>query len=168
MKITNILIICMLVLSTLTACSQKEDGAQIEAESDSGAKVVFEAPEPIVIPDAMEPSSESDWEAIVHNKNNEVLGILNILNPVAAYLTAGFEQYGDIANEYTLDDWQDTQAQLGRATTLYGDCQKRMEAGEYNKQLFLDLEETWQLLVKVGVVGVRTKQQLDADLAKLG
>jgi hypothetical protein len=42
-----------------------------------------------------------------------------------------------------------------------------MEAGDFDKQLFLDLEETWQLLVKTGVAGVRTKSMVDSELARL-
>ena len=55
----------------------------------------------------------------------------------------------------------------GQATTLYDSCKERMAAGDYDKQLFLDLEEVWQLLVKTGVAGVRTKSMIDSELAKL-
>ena len=42
-----------------------------------------------------------------------------------------------------------------------------MAAGEYDKRLFLDLEQVWQSLVKTGVAGVRTKSMVDSELAKL-
>jgi len=42
-----------------------------------------------------------------------------------------------------------------------------MAAGNTDKQLFLDLEEVWQLLVKTGVAGVRTKSMVDAELKRM-
>ena len=51
------------------------------------------------------------------------------------------------------------------ATTLYEDCKKRRAEGAIDRQLFLDLEEVWQLLVKTGVAGVRTKSMVDSELA---
>ena len=93
--------------------------------------------------------------------------VINIINPVAAYITEGFKQYGDSFSPTLHEEWEDTQAQLGQATTLYGTCNERMAAGEYDEALFLDLEEVWQLLVKTGVAGVRTKSMIDSELAKL-
>lgn len=65
------------------------------------------------------------------------------------------------------EEWVDTQAQLTQALKLYESGKKRIEAGKYDKQLFLDLENAWQILVKTGVAGVRTKTMLDAELKKL-
>ena len=112
-------------------------------------------------------SAEDDWEARAHNKNIEVLQVINIINPVAAYITEGFKQYGDSFSPTLHEEWEDTQVQLTQATTLYDSCKERMAAGEFDKQLFLDLEEVWQLLVKTGVAGVRTKSMIDGELAKL-
>jgi len=130
--------------------------------------VKFEAPEAMAVPERMEPKSETDWEAKVNNKNAEVIEVLNILNPVAAFLTAAFEQFGDNFGEVTHEEWADTQAQLTKALTLYGKSKESMEKEKFSKQLFLDLEETWQLLVKVGVAGLRTKSMVDSDLARMG
>ena len=117
------------------------------------------------VPEAKTVASEDDWAARVHNKNIEVIQVINIINPVAAYLTEGFKQYGDRFSPTLQEEWVDTQAQLGAALGLYGSCQERMEAGEADKELFLDLEEVWQLLVKTGVAGMRTKQMVDAEVS---
>ncbi|MCP4580509.1 MAG: hypothetical protein GY839_02745 [candidate division Zixibacteria bacterium] len=129
--------------------------------------VKFEAPEVMAVPERVEPKSDTDWQAKVNNKNAEVIEVLNILNPVAAFLTAAFEQFGDEMGEVTHEEWVDTQAHLTKALTLYGESQKLMEKEKFSKQLFLDLEETWQLLVKVGVAGIRTKSMVDNDLARM-
>lgn len=129
--------------------------------------VKFEVPEAMAVPERMEPESETDWKAKVNNKNAEVIEVLNILNPVAAFLTAAFEQFGDEFGEVTHEEWVDTQAYLTKALTLYDESQKLMEKKKFTKQLFLDLEETWQLLVKVGVAGIRTKSMVDSDLARM-
>ena len=140
-------------------------GQTASAPSPERALIQVDAPEPMVVPEAVEVSSDTDWEAKVHNKDIEIIGVLNIINPVATYIVAGFDQYGSSFSEVLHEEWADTQVQLTAATTLYGDCQKRMEAGDYDKKLFLDLEEVWQLLVKTGVAGVRTKSMVDQELA---
>jgi hypothetical protein len=121
-------------------------------------------PEPLPVPEEMVPSSDQDWAARINNKNREVVQLINTINPVAAYVTAGFEQYGDKFSPTLQEEWTDTQHQLTQATTLYEDCQKRMEAGTVDKQLFLDLEGVWQLLVKTGVAGLRAQSMVDAEL----
>jgi hypothetical protein len=130
--------------------------------------VKYDEPEPTAVPDAKEVKSDTDWEAKVHNKEIEVIQVLNIINPVAVYLTAGFEQYGEkIKDEIVHEEWVDTQAQLTKALTLYETCKKQKTAGKFDKKLFLNMEETWQLLVKTGVAGVRTKQMFDMQLQRL-
>ena len=42
-----------------------------------------------------------------------------------------------------------------------------MAAGQFDKQLFLDLEQVWQILVKTGVAGVRTKSMVDSEMARI-
>jgi hypothetical protein len=152
----------------LTACGPADEGGQQAAEAPkSGIQLEVTAPPPMDVPEPVAVSSDTDWEAKAHNKNIEVIGLINILNPVAAYITTGFEQYGDRFSETLQDDWADTQAQLGTALKLYDSCKERMASGAYDKKLFLDLEEVWQGLVKTGVAGVRTKSMVDAELAKI-
>ena len=144
-----------------------EEGTYESDEPAAAPLLEVEAPPAIEVPEPVEVTADDDWEAKVHNKNIEVLGVINIINPVAAYITEGFNQYGDSFSPTLHEEWEDTQVQLTQATTLYGSCQERMEAGDFDKQLFLDLEETWQLLVKTGVAGVRTKSMVDSELARL-
>jgi hypothetical protein len=152
----------------LLGCGGVADEASYEAEPQDEAPLLeVQMPEPIPVPEAKEVSSDDDWEAKAHNKNNEVLGVLNVINPVATYIIAGFEQYGDSFSDVLQEEWVDTQAQLGQATTLYDSCKERMAAGDYDKQLFLDLEQVWQTLVKTGVAGVRTKSMVDSELKRL-
>jgi hypothetical protein len=145
-----------------------EEGAQQEAERPrSGIQLDVTPPEPLEVPEPKEVASDTDWETKVHNKNIEVIQVINIINPVAAYITKGFEQYGDRFSATLAEEWTDTQGQLTKAQTLYESCKERMAAGQYDKKLFLDLEEVWQLLVKTGVAGVRTKSMVDAELQRL-
>jgi hypothetical protein len=129
--------------------------------------IQVETPEPLPTPEPVEVSSETDWEARSHNKDIEIIGVLNVINPVAAYITAGFNQYGDRFSDTLNEEWADTQTQLTAALTLYESCKERRAAGEYDKKLFLDMEEVWQGLVKTGVAGVRTKSMVDSEVKRL-
>lgn len=163
------LILLVLASGLLLGCGGATEEAVYEDEEPMAEAVLLdvEAPPALEVPEPREVTAEDDWEARAHNKNIEVIGVINIINPVAAYITAGFEQYGDSFSPTLHEEWEDTQAQLTQATTLYDSCNERMAAGEYDKQLFLDLEQVWQSLVKTGVAGVRTKSMVDSELAKL-
>jgi hypothetical protein len=128
--------------------------------------IQVEAPEPLSVPALVEVASDDDWKSRTHNKEVEIIQVLNVINPVAAYIVAGFDQYGSKFSETLHEEWGDTQKQLTAATTLYDDCKDRIAAGEFDKQLFLDMEEVWQLLVKTGVAGVRTKTMIDDEVAR--
>jgi hypothetical protein len=160
--------ILVLVSGALVACGGpgEEPGAGA-APAESGVTLTVEAPAPLEVPEPKEVSSDTDWEAKAHNKEIEVIQVMNIINPVAAYIVEGFEQYGDRFSPTLSEEWEDTQAQLTKATTLYDACKERKAAGDYDKQLFLDLEEVWQLLVKTGVAGVRTKSMVDDELKRM-
>ena len=161
--------ILILVPGLLIACGGTSDEAAYEAGEPAAEAVLFEveAPPAIEVPERVEVASDDDWAARVHNKNVEVLEVVNIINPVAAYITEGFKQYGNSFSPTLQEEWEDTQVQLGQAMTLYDSCKERMAAGEYDEVLFLDLEEVWQLLVKTGVAGVRTKSMIDSEVARL-
>ena len=161
--------ILILVPGLLIGCGGTSDENAYEAEEPAAEAVLLEveAPPALEVPEPREMTGEDDWEARAHNKNIEVLGVINIINPIAAYIVEGFKQYGDSFSPTLHEEWEDTQVQLTAATTLYDSCKERMAAGDYDKQLFLDLEEVWQLLVKTGVAGVRTKSMIDGELARL-
>lgn len=142
-------------------------GQTASAPAPERALIQVDAPEPMVAPEAVEVSSDTDWEAKVHNKDIEIIGVLNVINPVAAYITAGFEQYGDRFSPVLNEEWEDTQVQLTAALGLYESCNERRTAGTFDKKLFLDMEEVWQILVKTGVAGVRTKSMVDAEVKKI-
>ena len=163
------LALLVLIPGLLLGCGGTADEASYETEAAGPAPVLLEveAPPALDVPEPKEVTGEDDWEAKAHNKNIEVVQVINIIQPIAAYITAGFEQYGSSFSETLHEEWGDTQVQLTQATTLYGSCQERMASGEFDKQLFLDLEEVWQGLVKTGVAGVRTKQMVDSELARL-
>ena len=163
------LVLIIFVSAFVYGCGGAAEEAAYEAEAPSVETVLLEveAPPAIEVPELREVAGEDDWEARCHNKNIEIIGVLNIINPIATYIVVGFEQYGDSFSDVLHEEWEDTQAQLGMATTLYDSCKERMAAGEYDRQLFLDLEETWQILVKTGVAGVRTKSMLDSELTRL-
>jgi hypothetical protein len=161
--------ILILVPGLLIGCGGTSDETAYQA-AEPAAEVVLlevEAPPAIEVPERLEVASDDDWAARTHNKNIEVLEIINIINPIAAYITVGFDQYGDSFSPTLQEEWEDTQVQLGQAMTLYDSCKERMAAGENDEELFLDLEEVWQLLVKTGVAGVRTKSMIDSELSRL-
>jgi hypothetical protein len=156
------------VSACVLGCGGSGDEGAYEAEPLAATTLLeVEAPPALEVPEAREVTADDDWEAKAHNKNIEVIGVINIINPVAAYIVEGFKQYGDSFSPTLQEEWEDTQVQLTQATTLYESCNERMAAGDYDKQLFLDLEQVWQLLVKTGVAGVRTKSMVDSELAKL-
>ena len=163
------LALLVLIPGLLLGCGGSADEASYETEASGPEPVLLEveAPPALDVPEPREVTADDDWEARAHNKNIEVLQVINIINPIAAFITEGFKQYGDSFSPTAHDEWEDTQVQLTQATTLYDSCNERMAAGEYDKKLFLDLEEVWQLLVKTGVAGVRTKSMVDSELAKL-
>ncbi len=162
------LIILVLLASVPIGCAPAEDGTEeAAAEPAAGIQLDVTPPKPLEVPERVELSSDSDWQGKAHNKNIEVIEVTNVINPVAAYITKGFEEYGDRFSATLEEEWVDTQTQLTMAQELYASCQARMEAGEYDRQLFLDLEEVWQLLVKTGVAGVRTQSMLNAELARM-
>jgi hypothetical protein len=139
-----------LIPGLLLGCGGAADEASYETEASGPAPVLLEveAPPALEVPEPRAVTADDDWEAKAHNKNIEVVQVINIINPVAAYITEGFKLYGESFSPTLHEEWEDTQVQLTQATTLYGSCNERMEAGEFDKQLFLDLEEVWQLLVK--------------------
>lgn len=154
----------------LTACPQPAaEEAPVEAAKPAkkALEVVYEAPAALPVPEKQVAKADDDWPARINNKNREVVELINILNPVAGFLTAGFEQYGPKLSETLHEEWADTQVQLTKALTLYDGCKERMAAGTTDKQLYLDLEEVWQILVKTGVAGLRTKSMIDDELKRL-
>jgi len=164
------LLLTVVVLALVVGCggAGQETGEETQvAEQAAGIQLEVEAPEPMAVPEYQTPSSKEDWPAIINNKNKEIVEVLNIINPIAAYIVTGFEQYGDRFSATLHEEWEDTQAQLTSAMTLYEDCQGRIDSGEADKQLFLDMEGVWQILVKTGVAGVRTKSMIDAELAAM-
>jgi len=165
----KIFIPLLIALLYLAGCGETEESSSGNSGGQvSGLTVKFETPEPMAEPAYITPESDEDWKAKVNNKEIEIIQVLNIVNPVAVYITAGFEQYGQRIKSQTVhEEWTDTQAQLTQALELYDSCKKRKEQGKFDKKLFLDMEGTWQLLVKTGVAGVRTKSMLDAELQKL-
>ena len=114
-------------------CGGSVDEATYEAEAPAAEPVLLEveAPPALEVAEPKEVTGEDDWEARVHNKNIEVVQVINIIQPIAAYITVGFEQYGSSFSETLHEEWSDTQVQLTRATTLYGSCQERMANGEF-------------------------------------
>jgi hypothetical protein len=160
------LLLGVLGFGLLTGCGGADTGATAEPEAEAPLLTV-EAPEPLAVPEPMEVSSDEDWEARVHNKEIEILQVINIINPIAAYITEGFNQHGDHFSDILNEEWEDTQVQLTAALTLYDSCKERMAAGAFEKQLFLDMEEVWQGLVKTGVAGVRTNQMVDSEIRRM-
>jgi len=162
----RILTIGILAAGLVAGCGGADSAPAAEAEAEAPLLTV-EAPEPIPVPEPVELTSDEDWEGKVHNKDIEVVQVLNIIVPIATYITAGFEKYGNDFSPTLQEEWEDTQVQLTAAQTLYADCKERRAAGAFDKQLFLDMEEVWQGLVKTGVAGVRTQQMVNAEIRRM-
>lgn len=144
-----------------------ESAPVASSEAQPRPMLVVDEPEPLEVPERRELASDTDWEGKSYNKEIEIIEVLNVINPVAAYIVAGFDKYGDRFSPTLQEEWGDTQAQLTEALALYDDCKKRMAAGQFDKPLFLDLEQVWQILVKTGVAGVRTKSMVDSEMARI-
>jgi hypothetical protein len=129
--------IIFFVSTIALGCGGSGEEAAYDAEPAAEAALLeVEAPPALEVPEPREVTADDDWEAKAHNKNIEVLGVINIINPVAAYIVEGFKQYGDSFSPTLHEEWEDTQVQLTAATTLYDSCKERMAAGDYNKQQY--------------------------------
>ena len=165
MKLT-ISLIAVLVL--VFGCGgESQEYSEQPSTTTTAVTLNVQAPDPLPMPEYKTPASDTDWESKVHNKDIEIIQVLNVINPVAAYIIEGFNQYGDKFNAQLHEEWEDTQVQLNRALSLYEDCKNRRKSGAFDKKLFLDMEEVWQLLVKTGVAGVRAKSMIDSELAAM-
>jgi hypothetical protein len=163
-----LIVVCVAGLAFGCAGGGGDAGEQAgEAAAPARVLIKFDTPAPLEVPAPVALASAEDWEGKCHNKDGEILGVLNVINPVAAYITAGFKQYGDRFSDVLQEEWGDTQVQLTAALKLYESCKERRAAGKYDKKLFLDMEEVWQLLVKTGVAGVRTKSMVDSEVKRL-
>jgi len=93
--------ILVLIPGLLLGCGGTSDEADYEAEAAAAAPVLLEVdpPAPIEVPERRDVTADDDWAARVHNKNIEVLEVMNIINPIAAYIVVGFEKYGDRFSE---------------------------------------------------------------------
>lgn len=158
----------ILGIALLAGCGGGGTAEYADAEPAEAAQVLIEveAPPPLEVPERREVASDTDWEARTHNKEIEIIEVLNVINPIAVYITKGFDEHGAKFSETLNEEWADTQVQLTAAMAIYEDCKQRKAAGEYDKQLFLDLEGAWQMLVKTGVAGVRTKSMVDDELRR--
>lgn len=87
-------LIGILTITLVAGCGGTDSPPAGEPEAEAPLLTV-EAPEPLAVPEAMEVSSDEDWEARVHNKDIEIIGLLNVINPIAAYIAEGFNQHGD-------------------------------------------------------------------------
>ena len=106
----------LLAAAILVGCGQQGAEAPESRQAAAPAPLIqYEAPAPLAVPATKKAASEEDWPAIVHNKEVEVIKVLNVINPVAATVVAGFEQYGERFSEVTQEEWHDTQVQLGKA-----------------------------------------------------
>jgi hypothetical protein len=156
----------ILILGMMLGCSAQQ-GDMPQENAAPASTLVYDTPAPMEAPAAMEVSSETDWAARVNNKDIEIIGVLNVINPIAAKITAGFEKYGDRFSPTLHEEWDDTVVQLTAALTLYEDCKVRRAENNFDKKLFLDMEEVWQLLVKTGVAGVRTNSMVDSEMGRI-
>jgi hypothetical protein len=161
------LALLVLIPGLLVGCGGEVSEYAEEERAEEAPLLTVEPPAPLEVPARQEATSDTDWPVKAHNKEIEVIEVINVINPVAAYVTEGFKQHGDSFSPILHEEWTDTQEQLGKALALYDSCKERKAAGEFDKQLFLDLEEVWQLLVKTGVAGVRTKSMVDDELRRL-
>ena len=84
-----------LVALFLMGCGQQAAPPEDQSAAADKPLLNVKAPDPVPMPDRMVPSSDTDWKAKVNNKDIEVIQVINIINPVAAFITEGFKQYGD-------------------------------------------------------------------------
>jgi hypothetical protein len=100
-----------------------------------------------------------DWGEKITKKQTEVEDLLAILGPVVTYISESME--AGRTNEMIEEEWLDAGAQLGDANKMYDECKERIAKKEESKELFLLLENAWQIYVKAGVAGMRAKTMID-------
>ena len=161
-------LLTVICVAGLLGCGGGGEATSSEsADAPERVLIKVDAPAALEIPARVVLTSDTDWEGKAHNKDIEIIEVLNVINPVAAYITAGFDQYGERFSDVLSEEWVVTQVQLTAALTLYESCKQRRADGAYDRQLFFDMEEVWQLLVKTGVAGVRTKTMIDSEVKRL-
>jgi len=70
------LLIGILTITLVAGCGGTDSAPAGEPEAEAPLLTV-EAPEALAVPEPMEVSSEEDWGARVHNKDIEIIGLLN-------------------------------------------------------------------------------------------
>jgi hypothetical protein len=161
-------LVTVICIAGLVGCAGGGEATGTEsAAAPERALIQVDAPAALEMPARVVLTSDTDWEGKAHNKDIEIIEVLNVINPVAAYITAGFDQYGERFSDVLNEEWEDTQVQLTAALTLYESCKQRRSDGAFDRQLFFDMEEVWQLLVKTGVAGVRTKTMIDSEVKRM-
>ena len=86
-------ILLVVALAFVVGCGGAgQDVADAPAEPAAGPaiKLEVETPEPTPVPEYVEPESDTDWVARINNKDKEIVEVLNIITPIAAYITVGF------------------------------------------------------------------------------
>ena len=112
-------LVTIICVAGLIGCAGGGDATSAgPAAAPERALIQVEAPAALEIPAPVELASDTDWEGRAHNKDIEIIEVLNVVNPVAAYITAGFEQYGERFSDGLNEEWVDTQVQLTAALTL--------------------------------------------------
>ena len=88
----RILIVCA-VAGLMVGCGggQPAETGGSAAEPPKAALIKVEAPEPLEIPEAREVASDTDWEAKAHNKEREILEVLNKFSVVHVIAAEGIE-----------------------------------------------------------------------------
>ena len=85
------LIVLLLVFGLLIGCGERtgEPGEQAPQVAAKAPLIKVTPPEPLDVPEPVTLKSDTDWQGKAHNKEIEVISLINILNPVAAYITEG-------------------------------------------------------------------------------
>lgn len=111
-------------------------------------------------------AQETNWEKRITEKQAAVDSLRETLKPIVSELSNAFEKHGEELSVYTTEEWKDAQHWYSLANSKYEEVKKRLKPENYNQTLYLELEEVWQLYVKAGSAGVRTKFMVDRELKK--
>ncbi len=95
--------------------------------------------------------SRENYKALAEEGYKNAVQTRNIVEGVLKKLEGQLQN----ASKLKKNEVEDAKYWFNKADNLLKDCKKRMDAGKYDKQLVIDLNQSWQWFIKAGSAAVR-------------
>ncbi len=95
--------------------------------------------------------SRKNYKALAEEGYKNAVQTKKIVEGVLKKLEAELEG----ASKLKKNEVEDAKYWFKKADNLLKDCKRRMDAGKYDKQLVIDLNQSWQWFIKAGSAAVR-------------